>query len=56
VDTEPRKELNKKEIKLKDNVIIVNWHSKEARILRVSINSFLDHLTSVVETIHMFDN
>ena len=56
VDCEPRKELIKRDITLDSDTssLIVNWSSKEARLLRVSVNSFLDHLTSVVETLHEF--
>ena len=54
VDCEPRKELIKRDITLDSSSLIVNWSSKEARLLRVSVNSFLDHLTSVVETLHEF--
>ena len=54
VDSEPRKELITRTLKLQEESLIVNWSAKEARLLRVSINSFLDHLTSVVETLHEF--
>lgn len=30
------------------------WRADEARILRVSVNSFLDHLSLVLETMEMF--
>lgn len=30
------------------------WSADEARILRVSVNSFLDHLSLVLETMEMF--
>jgi EKC/KEOPS complex subunit PCC1/LAGE3 len=55
VDSEPRKELIRKKIELNKQTLIVNWTAKESRILRVSINSFLDHLNSVLETIQQFD-
>uniref|UniRef100_A0A8C8S597 L antigen family member 3 n=1 Tax=Pelusios castaneus TaxID=367368 RepID=A0A8C8S597_9SAUR len=31
-----------------------HWKADEARILRVSINSFLDHLALVIQTMEMF--
>lgn len=57
VDTEPRRQLIKKTIHLDDSssVLRVLWTAKESRILRVSINSFLDHLNSVLETIQTFE-
>lgn len=56
VDAEPRKNLIKKQLTIEDNEITVSWISKEARILRVSLNSFLDHLNSVLETIQQFSD
>ena len=56
VDSEPRKELIRKKLELNKEIISVYWTAKEARILRVSINSFLDHLNSVLETIQLFDS
>ena len=55
VDTEPRKELIRKKLELNNEILTINWTAKEARILRVSINSILDHLNSVLETIELFD-
>ena len=55
VDSEPRKELIRKKLELNKQILTVNWTAKESRILRVSINSFLDHLNSVLETIQQFD-
>jgi EKC/KEOPS complex subunit PCC1/LAGE3 len=56
VDKEPRKELIARRLSLVDNetIIQVNWLAKEARLLRVSINSFLDHLNLVLQTIDQF--
>lgn len=56
VDSEPRKDLIQKVLALNDTQIQVNWTAKEARILRVSLNSFLDHLNSVLETIQQFSD
>ncbi len=58
VDQEPRKNLIKKSLSL-DEVqcqLQVNWIAKEARILRVSLNSFLNNLHSVIETIQQFSD
>lgn len=57
VDSEPRKELINKTLSLNEDTksILVAWSAKESRILRVSINSFLDHLNSVIETIQAFE-
>ena len=58
VDQEPRKDLIKKVISLNKThcQVQVAWTAKEARILRVSLNSFLDHLNSVIETIQQFSD
>ncbi len=56
VDKEARRELITKKIILDGDCIKVNWISKEARILRVSINSLLDHLRLVIRTIDQFNN
>lgn len=55
VDAEPRKDLIRKKLELNKEYLNVTWTAKESRILRVSINSFLDHLNSVLETIQLFD-
>ena len=54
VDSEPRKNLIRKKLSLHDNSLQVSWTAKEARILRVSINSFFEHLNSILETIQLF--
>ncbi|XP_008322957.1 L antigen family member 3-like [Cynoglossus semilaevis] len=53
-DREPRKGGITKELVLSENILSVRWSADEARILRVSVNSFLDHLSLVVETMEMF--
>ncbi|XP_053154337.1 EKC/KEOPS complex subunit LAGE3 [Hemicordylus capensis] len=53
-DPEPRKGGISKELNVTDNILHVRWRADEARILRVSINSFLDHLSLVVETMDLF--
>uniref|UniRef100_A0A8D0B7N0 L antigen family member 3 n=1 Tax=Salvator merianae TaxID=96440 RepID=A0A8D0B7N0_SALMN len=52
-DPEPRKGGISKELKVTEDVLHV-WIADEARILRVSISSFLEHLSLVVETMDMF--
>jgi EKC/KEOPS complex subunit PCC1/LAGE3 len=55
VDSEPRRDLIKKKLELRDNLVCVSWQASESRILRVSINSFLDNLQLILETIQLFD-
>ena len=54
VDKEPRKDLIKKKLSVDDKHLKVSWSAKEARILRVSIQSFFDHLSLVLKTIDQF--
>uniref|UniRef100_A0A3P9PC38 Uncharacterized protein n=1 Tax=Poecilia reticulata TaxID=8081 RepID=A0A3P9PC38_POERE len=35
-------------------LLVQRWSADEARVLRVSVNSFLDHLSLVVETMELF--
>ncbi|XP_074927418.1 EKC/KEOPS complex subunit LAGE3 [Chelonoidis abingdonii] len=53
-DPEPRKGGISKELTVTENFLHVRWKADEARILRVSISSFLDHLSLVIETMEMF--
>nr|XP_056706179.1 EKC/KEOPS complex subunit LAGE3 [Euleptes europaea] len=53
-DPEPRKGGISKELSVTENVLHVGWKAEEARILRVSISSFLEHLSLVVETMELF--
>lgn len=53
-DPEPRKGGISKELTVTENFLHVHWKADEARILRVSISSFLDHLSLVIETMEMF--
>ncbi|XP_063067281.1 L antigen family member 3-like [Engraulis encrasicolus] len=53
-DPEPRKGGITKELKAVGNVLSVQWTADEARILRVSVGSFLDHLALVLETMEAF--
>jgi len=54
VDPEPKRGGVKKELSVKGNVLHATMSSPEAKTLRVCANSFLDHLTLVVETIEAF--
>ncbi|KAG7498807.1 hypothetical protein JOB18_021303 [Solea senegalensis] len=53
-DREPRKGGISKRLTVSGSTLSVSWSADEARILRVSVNSFLDHLSLVVETMEMF--
>uniref|UniRef100_A0A3Q0RK09 L antigen family member 3 n=1 Tax=Amphilophus citrinellus TaxID=61819 RepID=A0A3Q0RK09_AMPCI len=52
-DREPRKGGISKVITVSGSTLS-RWSADEARILRVSVNSFLDHLSLVMETMDMF--
>ncbi|XP_010876458.2 EKC/KEOPS complex subunit LAGE3 [Esox lucius] len=53
-DREPRKGGISKEITVSDSTLSVRWRADETRILRVSVGSFMDHLTLVMETMEAF--
>ncbi|XP_029920491.1 L antigen family member 3-like [Myripristis murdjan] len=53
-DREPRKGGISKQLSVSGSKLSVRWSADEARILRVSVASFLDHLSLVVETMVMF--
>ena len=55
IDREPRRGGCSKELLLDGNKLVVNFRAKEARFLRVAVNSFLEFLTLVAETIEQFD-
>uniref|UniRef100_A0A8C6T5I6 L antigen family member 3 n=1 Tax=Neogobius melanostomus TaxID=47308 RepID=A0A8C6T5I6_9GOBI len=55
-DKEPRKGGITKEMTVTGNTLSVRWTAEEARILRVSVNSFMDHLSLVLETMEMFSS
>ncbi|KAK7109829.1 EKC/KEOPS complex subunit LAGE3-like [Littorina saxatilis] len=54
VDKEPRRGGVSKIISHEGNVLKVVLQSTEARLLRVSANSFLEHLRLVTETMEKF--
>ncbi|XP_074546790.1 L antigen family member 3-like [Halichoeres trimaculatus] len=53
-DREPRRGGINKKLSVCGSTLSVRWSADEARILRVSVNSFLDHLSLVLETMEMF--
>ncbi|XP_022064154.2 L antigen family member 3-like [Acanthochromis polyacanthus] len=53
-DREPRRGGISKRLAVTGNTLSVRWSADEARILRVSVNSFLDHLSLVLETMETF--
>ncbi|XP_072310290.1 L antigen family member 3-like [Eucyclogobius newberryi] len=53
-DKEPRKGGITKDLTVQGHTLSVRWSADEARILRVSVNSFMDHLSLVLETMEMF--
>ncbi|XP_064614498.1 EKC/KEOPS complex subunit Lage3-like [Liolophura sinensis] len=54
VDQEPRRGGATKTINTEGNILCLKICAAEAKVLRVSLNSFLDHLALVVETIDQF--
>ncbi|XP_057176266.1 L antigen family member 3-like [Triplophysa rosa] len=53
-DPEPRKGGIAKTMVVSGQTLSVRWTADEARILRVSVSSFLDHLSLVMETLDAF--
>uniref|UniRef100_A0A4W5PR01 L antigen family member 3 n=2 Tax=Salmonidae TaxID=8015 RepID=A0A4W5PR01_9TELE len=53
-DREPRKGGISKELTVSGSTLSVRWRADEARILRVSVGSFMDHLSLVMETMELF--
>ncbi|XP_076842611.1 L antigen family member 3-like [Brachyhypopomus gauderio] len=53
-DPEPRKGGITKTLSASACTLSVKWTADEARILRVSVGSFLDHLALVIETMDAF--
>ncbi|XP_034048107.1 EKC/KEOPS complex subunit Lage3 isoform X2 [Thalassophryne amazonica] len=51
-DEEPRRGGISKRLTVCDNIL--RWSAAEARTLRVSVSSFLDHLALVMETMQIF--
>jgi tRNA threonylcarbamoyladenosine modification (KEOPS) complex Pcc1 subunit len=55
VDQEPRKHLITRHIALDSTHLHFTWRAAESRILRVSLNSTLEHLDSILQTIQLFE-
>ncbi|XP_053371764.1 L antigen family member 3-like isoform X1 [Clarias gariepinus] len=53
-DMEPGKGGTIKTVNATANALSVKWNAVEARSLRVSVGSFLDHLALVMETMEAF--
>ncbi|MEE6505667.1 hypothetical protein FKM82_005616 [Ascaphus truei] len=53
-DAEPRRGGISKALSLTENILHVRWQAEEARILRVSVSSFLEHLSLVLQTMDRF--
>ncbi|XP_062599732.1 EKC/KEOPS complex subunit LAGE3-like [Saccostrea cucullata] len=54
VDSEPKRGGVKKELTVKGNLLNVHFESQEARMMRVGVNSFFDHLNLVIQTMERF--
>lgn len=55
VDKEPRRGGVQRKISVDKNILLIHFEALEAKSLRVSINSFFEHLRLVCETIRCFD-
>uniref|UniRef100_A0A674DM34 L antigen family member 3 n=1 Tax=Salmo trutta TaxID=8032 RepID=A0A674DM34_SALTR len=53
-DREPRKGGISKELTVSGSTLYVRWRADEARILHLSVGSFMDHLFLVMETMELF--
>ncbi|XP_029464078.1 EKC/KEOPS complex subunit LAGE3 isoform X2 [Rhinatrema bivittatum] len=49
-DAEPRRGGITKQLSVNGNILHVQWQAEEARILRVSVSSFLDLLSLTLQT------
>lgn len=54
VDPEPKRSQMVKEMKVEGNHLVVNFNCQEARTMRVSVNSFFDLLSLVLQTVDQF--
>ncbi|XP_064647336.1 EKC/KEOPS complex subunit LAGE3-like [Lineus longissimus] len=54
VDKEPKRGGCRKEMSVNGKLLHVTFLAKEAKFLRVSVNSFMDHMALVVETMDQF--
>lgn len=55
VDPEPRRSGLEKELSVKDNSLVASFRSRDARSLRVGVNSFFDLLRLAIQTVEEFD-
>lgn len=55
IDKEPRRGGCTKALSVEGNSVIAHFTAKETRSLRVGVNSFLEFLSLVTETIDQFD-
>ena len=54
VDPEPPRSNMKKEMRVENTDLVVEFHCTEAKTMRVSVNSFFDLLNLVVQTMDQF--
>ncbi|KAK6166232.1 hypothetical protein SNE40_022979 [Patella caerulea] len=54
VDQEPKRGGVKRSLRVEDCILKVHFEAKEIRTLRVSVNSFMDYLLLVLQTIQKF--
>lgn len=55
IDKEPKRGGCSKELSVEEHRLLVHFKAKDAKSLRVAVNSFLDFLALVTETIEKFD-
>lgn len=54
VDPEPPRSQMIKDMQIEGQVLVVKFRCQEARTMRVSVNSFFDLLTLVIQTMDQF--
>ncbi|XP_005089617.1 EKC/KEOPS complex subunit Lage3 [Aplysia californica] len=54
VDKEPKRGGVQRTLKVSDQILHVHFEAQEARTLRVSINSFFEHVNLVCKTMQSF--
>ena len=54
VDPEPPRSNMKKEMRVENTDLVVDFQCNEAKTMRVSVNSFFDLLNLVVQTVDQF--
>ncbi|XP_074067631.1 EKC/KEOPS complex subunit LAGE3-like [Macrotis lagotis] len=53
-DPEPRRNGVQRELTVIGNKLVLHWRAEEARFFRVSVTTFLDYLTLVLQTMERF--